>query len=660
MRGATPGIPAFTIPSIPIRSRKSRRLSEEETPTVKEGSQKIPYATNSVDMQRADDASARGSVLDDLNEPKGPGDASHSEGKGKVDPVDKKAEKKRIAAMAKADLEAGRIPTFRIGGTCEVLPSKTHVAQSLGVIPPASLLVNSDSAAIPIINLGSRIIAAYEATVAEKEEQIKSLLACTDVDATRKELDRQKARADSWEVSANANRQSADDYASQVEVLKGEKQRLDDEVQKIDVHLKAASAEIAGSRANLEKSRFTENRLRKELDEARSRADEIASGSSARRARHSSRLEWIRSYRIALHTQVCYRRGARMSLEKMMEAEYELLPALHEKYVKEEEEYLAKVESFDPLGDDTLFPTPPPPPAGLPRDAASQPSLPEVSKEFVIVMHTELSSWNGNWRKSFSRRRIERALSAEIFPGKILGRGQARMSFREEAALKAATKAKRSSGSSTPRVLSLFFDRLVSDYDEDVRSRDNELSLAKEANAALQSSLDEFAERNKVLERDALSVQKVKKDYEDKLTKLKSRCTKAEGEVVQLRGQLSSASDLQRSRIEDAVAEVRDEMARAFADRTSEVAGLLAEIGGKVQNDMLNLTKIDTNFEFIGLFQGSDPPDLPTEVKALRERHPIYDAHDVFTDRLVSVQRVLEIPVIYAHAAEADVEDAED
>ncbi|KFK32469.1 hypothetical protein AALP_AA6G246100 [Arabis alpina] len=238
-----------------------------------------------------------------------------------------------------------------------------------------------------------------------------------------------------------------------------------------------------------------------------------------------------------------------------------------------------------------------------------KPLLPEVSKEFVTAMHTELSSGNGDWRKSFSQRRIERALSAEIFSetsaspvGGLL---------RDEAY----------------SALSLFFDCLVCDYDEDIRSRDSKLGTAKEANAALQSRLDELAEQNEVLERDALSMQKVKKDYDDKLTKLKLRCTKAEGEVVELRGELSSAIDLHRSRIDDAV-----------------------------QKDMLNLPQTDANWKFIGLLQGSEPPDLLTEVKALREqRHPIYDAHDVFADLLASVRRVLEIPVVSAGAAEASV-----
>ncbi|KFK23101.1 hypothetical protein AALP_AAs49362U000200 [Arabis alpina] len=167
--------------------------------------------------------------------------------------------------------------------------------------------------------------------------------------------------------------------------------------------------------------------------------------------------------------------------------------------------------------------------------------------------------------------------------------------------------------------LSLFFDHLVCDYDEDVRSKDSKLSAAKEANVIVQSKMDEFAERNEVLERDALSV-------------------------------------LKRSRNGEAVAEARHEMARDFSERTSDVAGLLAEIGGKVRNDMLNLAEIDANLEFFGLLQGSEPPGLSTEVKALRERrHPNYNAHDVFTDLLASVRRVLEIRVVFAGDAEASV-----
>ncbi|KFK43825.1 hypothetical protein AALP_AA1G178700 [Arabis alpina] len=388
-----------------------------------------------------------------------------------------------------------------------------------------------------------------------------------------------------------------------------------------------------------------------------------------------------------------------------------------------------------------------------------KPTMPKVSKEFLAAMHKELSSGNGNWRRSFSRKRIERALSADILPKKVLGRGQARLSLREQIALEAAAKARGSSGTGAPRVatpttstppapstrartsrpsalktalpppssgdvaefrrlsaerahissgkgkgidrmtpskrqradafpaaavsgeasplggdgllraeaytvvqsryseLSLLFDRLVGDYDEDVRSRGSELSAAKEANAALQSRLNETVERNEALERDAFAMQRVKKDYEDKLSKLKSRCAKAEGETVRLRGELSSASDLQRTRIDAAVAETRDEMTRSFVARTSEVAGLLAEIGGKAHNDMLNLTEIDANLEFIGLLQGLDPPDLPSEIETMRQRRqPIYDAHDVFADLLASARRVLEIPTSHAGAVDDDVE----
>ncbi|KFK35896.1 hypothetical protein AALP_AA4G050500 [Arabis alpina] len=462
MRGATSGIPAFSIPSIPIHSKKSRRLSEvsnrsdaeEETPVVEDGSQKVPSVTDEADMQRADDASARGSVPDELNEPKHPGDASRSKEKGKVDTLDNKTHKKRISAKAKADLESGRIPTFRISGTCEVLPSEAPAAQSLGVIPPTSLPVNSDSTAIPpclaiqttvnvsqtpprassltrlprlasklssesslskrrrscqwtfshvdsvmpfcnvaphhkatlisliggvgvnlpnpdslsifellffdwasdiinVINTDNRIVSAYEAEVQRREDRIKTLASRSDVDAARQKVGRQMCRADSWGATTSENQQSLNDLFDQTFALKEERQRLQDEVKKIDVHLDAASAEKAGLRANLEKSRFTENRLRKERDEARHRADEIASGKEVK-------------------AQLCYRREARMSLEKMVEAEYELPPALLENYVKEEKEYLVKVKSFDSLGDDTLFPTPPPPSAGLPRDVASQ------------------------------------------------------------------------------------------------------------------------------------------------------------------------------------------------------------------------------------------------------------------------------------------------
>ncbi|KFK23000.1 hypothetical protein AALP_AAs61233U000100 [Arabis alpina] len=354
-----------------------------------------------------------------------------------------------------------------------------------------------------------------------------------------------------------------------------------------------------------------------------------------------------------------------------------------------------------------------------------KPAMPKVSKEFLAAMHKELSSGNGNWRRSFSRKRIERALSAEILSGKILGRGSARLSLREQIALEAAAKTRGSSGIDAPRVampttstppapstrarisqpsapktalpppssgdvaefrrLSAERARVSSGKGKGVdratpskRQRTDAFptaDLGGEASASggdgllrgesysvvksrySESRLDETVERNEALGRDALALHKIKKDYEDKLSKLKSRCAKAKGETVRMREELSSASDLQRSRIDATVAEAKYEMTRGFVERTSEVAGLLAEIGGKVQNDMLNLTEIDANLEFIGLLQGSDPPDLPTEVETLRQRrHPIYDAHDVFADLLASVRRVLKIPTAPAGAVDDDVE----
>ncbi|KFK32136.1 hypothetical protein AALP_AA6G202900 [Arabis alpina] len=339
-------------------------------------------------MQRADDASARGSVPGEFNEPKDPGGASRSKGKGKVDPVDKKAEKNRIAAKVKAILEARRIPAFRIGGTCEVPSPDAPVAQSLGVTPPASAPFSLDISAIPpcpavetavnvsyvvpqhkatlisviggvrinlrnpdrlaisehlffdwssdiigVINTGNHIISAYEAKVQRREDRIKTLAPRSDVDAA-------------WQEE--------------------EKHKLEEEAKKRDAHLEVASAEIAELRARMEKFFLTEDHLRKERDRACRRADEIASGSSACSADTLHAQEEVKA-------QLCYKRGARIILEKMVEAEYELPPGLLENYAKEEEKYFAKVESFDvdSLGDDILFSTLPPPPVGSPQDIAS-------------------------------------------------------------------------------------------------------------------------------------------------------------------------------------------------------------------------------------------------------------------------------------------------
>ncbi|KFK29326.1 hypothetical protein AALP_AA7G118900 [Arabis alpina] len=102
-------------------------------------------------------------------------------------------------------------------------------------------------------------------------------------------------------------------------------------------------------------------------------------------------------------------------------------------------------------------------------------------------------------------------------------------------------------------------------------------------------------------------------------------------------------------------------MARVFKGRVSEVAELLVKIGGKAQTNIMNLVKIQVNLEFIGLLQGSEPPDLPTETKKLRRRRiPIYDACNVFGDLLASVRMVLEIPEVSTSDVEADVADGDD
>ncbi|KFK29259.1 hypothetical protein AALP_AA7G109800 [Arabis alpina] len=331
-----------------------------------------------------------GSVPDELNEPKGLGDASRSKRKGKVDPVNKKAEKKRIAAKAKASKREGfqpsgsatippcsavqkavnipqpplpRAPSLtpllrsaselssesslsKRRRTCQwtfshvdlVMPFSNaaphHKATLISLIGGVGVsLPNPDrlsiseliffdwaSDVISVIGTGNRVIGAYEAEVQKREDRIKTLASRSDVDTA-------------WQETS---------------ALKKEKQRLEEEVKKRDVHLETASAEIAELRASLEKSHLTVDLQRKERDGARHRANEIASGSSARSARHSC--------------------SARISLE------YELPPGLLENYAKEEEEYLAKVESFDAdsLGDDIMFSTPPPPPTGPPRDVASR------------------------------------------------------------------------------------------------------------------------------------------------------------------------------------------------------------------------------------------------------------------------------------------------
>ncbi|KFK29221.1 hypothetical protein AALP_AA7G105000 [Arabis alpina] len=336
MRGDTLGIPAFNTPSIPIRPRKSRRLSKvsnrsdaevtadpsaiiviqdcehntegislpnkEENATVRDGSQNVSSVTDPANMQRADDASTRGSVLDKLNEPKGLGDASRSKGKRKVDLVDKKAEKNRIAAKAKADFKAGWITAFWIGGTCVVPPPEAPVYQSLGVTPPASAPISLDSSAIPLCPAVQTAINVSHPPLSllQHKAPLVSLIGGTKVNLPNPDrlaisellsFDWSSdiigmCRADSWEATASENQQSLNDLFDQANALKEEKQKLEEEVKKRDAHLEAASAEV---------TLYAQEEVK---------------------------------------AQLYYRRGAWISLEKMVEAKYELLPGLLENYAK--------------------------------------------------------------------------------------------------------------------------------------------------------------------------------------------------------------------------------------------------------------------------------------------------------------------------------------
>ncbi|KFK39830.1 hypothetical protein AALP_AA3G293700 [Arabis alpina] len=364
MRGATPGIPAFNTPSIPIHPWKSRRLSEvsnrseaevtadpsaieviqdsedniegvslpnqEETSAVKDGSRTIPSATDAVDMQRADDAPARGSV---------PGEPKilamlPVQRKGKVDPVDKTAEKERIAAKAKADLEAGRIPAFQIGGTCEVLPCSKVVNVPQLSLPRASLTPSSRPA--------SKL--SFEFSLSKRR--------CTT----------EVPRQGDPEFLGNSLVQVPPRHDNRCSFS-----HTDDELPLVSSDIKIGAELIRKTGgigvkfpANLEEL-LVPDRF---IDWSRDLLKIINSGScivSAYEAVVAEKEEQIK-------------RGARIRLEKMADAEYELPPGLLENYDMEEEEYLAKVESLaaDSLGDDILFPMLPPPLGCPPWDVSSQ------------------------------------------------------------------------------------------------------------------------------------------------------------------------------------------------------------------------------------------------------------------------------------------------
>ncbi|KFK26583.1 hypothetical protein AALP_AA8G267300 [Arabis alpina] len=303
----------------------------------------------------------------------------------------------------------------------------------------------------------------------------------------------------------------------------------------------------------------------------------------------------------------------------------------------------------------------------------------EISEKTVEAdnIGLELSSGNGEWKESFSLKRIKSAFSAEIIPGKILGRGRARVSSREQAALESAAKAARSSGADAPKAVVSMSSTPTATFAHARSSMPMALKTPSASTLLLPPSLtpDELTMQHRQSEKRARLSSGKEKGIDYGTPSKKQRVDTHPGVVVErevsarlaiapsvsglLRDEAYAATKSKASkstRIGEAVTDARDEMTRGFAGRVNEVAGLLTEIGRKVQNNMLNLAEIDANLEFIELLQGSSPPDHPTEIKALHERRrPIYDARDVFGELLDNVREVLEIPEDFA-ADEVDDE----
>ncbi|KFK26020.1 hypothetical protein AALP_AA8G193100 [Arabis alpina] len=65
----------------------------------------------------------------------------------------------------------------------------------------------------------------------------------------------------------------------------------------------------------------------------------------------------------------------------------------------------------------------------------------------------------------------------------------------------------------------------------------------------------------------------------------------------------------------------------------SRVAELLAKLGGKAKEDMLDLVEIDANLKFIKVLEGKKVPKLEDEVNRLRgQQDEIYEGHNVFRE----------------------------
>ncbi|KFK41280.1 hypothetical protein AALP_AA2G109600 [Arabis alpina] len=98
------------------------------------------------------------------------------------------------------------------------------------------------------------------------------------------------------------------------------------------------------------------------------------------------------------------------------------------------------------------------------------------------------------------------------------------------------------------------------------------------------------------------------------------------------------------TRVLEAVDMAREDMIRDIEGRVSRVAELLAKLGGKAKEDMLDLGEIDANLKFIKVLQGKKVPKPVDEVKRLRgQQGEIYEGWDVFREFIADVKEVIRI-----------------
>lgn len=73
---------------------------------------------------------------------------------------------------------------------------------------------------------------------------------------------------------------------------------------------------------------------------------------------------------------------------------------------------------------------------------------------------------------------------------------------------------------------------------------------------------------------------------------------------------------------------------------------MLEKIGGEPKEDMLDLVQIESNLQFIKLFQSETPPSLESEAKSLAEQEAsLAGAHKVFAKLIADLKDVLTAPL---------------